>query len=73
MDAINDLSDEFVSSFFSEIFQQREAFVNFLFKDTNDLWKFFHFAFNCLYNLSVDKESFKILIEMLKSFSTRCL
>ena len=57
---VNEFSDEFAGGFFAEILQQKEAFINFIFKDTNDLWKFFNFTFQCLNNLSVERESFRV-------------
>lgn len=50
-DTVDIYSDEFVHSFFNDILQQKDAFINFLFKDTNDLWKFFNFCLRCLQNL----------------------
>ena len=45
-----------------------DAFISFLAKDPNELWKFFNFCFTCLNNLNPEKESLKILVELIKLF-----
>ncbi|EGR34127.1 hypothetical protein IMG5_023510 [Ichthyophthirius multifiliis] len=72
-DQIDDFSDEFVCSFLNEILQQKEAFISFLFKETNNLWSFFNFCFTCLYNLSYNKESLLLLGEFIRCFGEKSL
>lgn len=54
-ESIDILSDEFVAEFFSDILQQADVFINFLSKETNEMWKFFQFCFTSLANISAEK------------------
>lgn len=50
-----------------------DAFISFLAKDPNDVWKFFNFFFTCINNLSAEKESLKQLVELMKLFGHKSL
>lgn len=70
---VDEFSDEFVGSFLGEILAQKDAFVNFLFKETNNLWTFFHFAFTCLFNISHTKSSLSVVSDFIRGFGEKCL
>ncbi|EAR84404.1 calponin-like domain protein (macronuclear) [Tetrahymena thermophila SB210] len=72
-DQVDEFSDEFVSSFLNEILQQKDAFISFLFKETNNLWTFFNFCFTILYNLSHNKQSLHVIGEFIKGFGEKSL
>lgn len=67
-DNIDVFEDEFVGTFLMDINHSMDAFLTYVQKDTNELWKFFNFMFTCLNNLDPKKESLKILVELIKSF-----
>jgi hypothetical protein len=48
-----------------------DAFISFVQKDPNELWKFLGFLFSCLYNLSAEKENVKIVARLIENFGQR--
>jgi hypothetical protein len=72
-DQIEFLSDEFVNQFFSDILHGLDTFIMIVSKDPNEIWKFFNFLFICMYNLSSDKQSLKVLVDVIKQVGERSL
>lgn len=72
-DQIEFLSDEFVNQFFSDILHGLDTFIGIVSKDPNEIWKFFNFLFICMYNLSSEKQSLKVLVDVIKQVGERSL
>ncbi|CAK87434.1 unnamed protein product (macronuclear) [Paramecium tetraurelia] len=71
IDLIDIYPDDFVNGFFQELITQKEAYINFIFKDTNEVWKFFKFTFQCIQNLPVQRVH--VCIDLVNQFGARSL
>ncbi|KAM3131366.1 hypothetical protein pb186bvf_016548 [Paramecium bursaria] len=68
---ISDFNEDFVSGFFQDITNQKEAYINFIFKDTNEIWKFFSFTFQCIANLPIERV--KSCVDLVIQFGQKAM
>jgi hypothetical protein len=66
------LSPEFVSLFLKQILASREGFISQLFKDQNEIWKFFAYFVEMLGRLEPEHPGFGALLEVLGQFGRAC-
>jgi len=65
-ESIGNFSDLFVQAIFKEVLDRIDHISHFIVRDMNETWKFLTFMLNCLKNVSIDKEFFKTMIQILK-------
>jgi len=65
-ESISNFSDLFIQAIFKEISDRIDPISHFIVRDMNETWKFLTFMLNCLKNVSIDKEYFKTMIQILK-------
>jgi hypothetical protein len=69
---ISSVSNEFASLFLKQIIASREGFISQLFKDQNEIWKFFAYFIDCLHRVEPENETFGVLLEIIGQFGRAC-
>jgi len=66
------LNAEFAALFLKQILASREGFISQLFKDQNEIWKFFAYFIDCLHRLDPETEAFRVLLDIIGQFGRAC-
>jgi hypothetical protein len=69
---ISIVSNEFACLFLKQILAGREGFISQLFKDQNEIWKFFAYFIDCLHRVEPENEAFGVLLEIIGQFGRAC-